>query len=77
MNGSWNATAKRVFEEAGLPEVDESQLETGLLSNAQITAMFVGTLAEFKKLVHGVIHMTNPTDKRKILSKAVSMSNDA
>ncbi len=66
---------EKAFIETGLPEVSESQLETGTYTNAQIVEKLVKKLFVLFVLLARFREMnTDSATKRSMLSFAVEMS---
>jgi hypothetical protein len=64
----------KAFIAAGLPEVEEHQLETGTYTNAQIAEKMRGDPRKLLSLLMGVSNMgKSQAEKRSILSFAVDM----
>lgn len=67
----------KAFETAGLPEVNESQLEAGTYTNAQLAEKMRGDPGKLIHLLMNVSTMGNsPAAKRSILSIAVDMIDE-
>lgn len=66
---------EKAFAVAGLPEVDETQLEIWTYTNAQIAEKMRGKPEELLSLLMRVSDLGSEAEKRSILSFAVDMSD--
>lgn len=69
----WQAFCTSAFNAAGLPEVPESELETGTYTNAQIAGKLHDNPTKLLQLLMGVSQLGSAVEKRSILSFAVDM----
>ncbi len=69
----WQKFVETSFKAAGLSEVDQSQLETGTYTNAQIAEKLRDDPQKLLSLLMNVSNMGNEAEKRSILSFAVDM----
>ncbi|MBI3421043.1 MAG: hypothetical protein HY006_03185 [Candidatus Sungbacteria bacterium] len=68
----WNEFVAAAFEAAGLPEVDERNLEPGTYTNQQIVAK-VRHPSELLRLLTGLPQDSSVAAKRSILSFALDL----
>lgn len=72
----YQVLARRAFEDAGLEEIDESQLEPGTYTNAQITEMMRGDPDQLVFLLTHLPTGAGAGSMRSILSFAVDEALD-
>jgi len=61
------------FEEAGLPEINESRLEPGTYTNAQMAEKMAGHIPELKAFLRQLDQHGSPAANRSTLSMAINL----
>lgn len=67
----WRVLVKAAFDAAGLPEVDEKDLETGTYTNKQIAERFRDRPKKLIELLISVTGFGSEAERRSILSFVV------